>query len=168
MLFPWKKKKELPKQSVAAAAGGRIIPLSQVKDEAFAQKMLGDGVAIVPDDDYIVAPCRGKITMLYPTLHAFGLTTEDGLEMLVHIGINTVALGGRGFKAFVAQGDEVEAGDRIIRIDLYRIKNEGYDSTVMTLFPSADNYVLRIVREGYAQKGSTIVATYESRQGDSI
>lgn len=163
LLFQRKKKKMLPERAVAAVTGGRIIPLSQVKDEVFAQKMLGDGVAIVPDGDYITAPCKGKITMLYPTLHAFGMRTKDGLEILVHIGINTVELDGRGFKAFVAQDDEVEAGDRIIRADMYFIKNEGYDSTVMTLFPNGEKFHLNIMRDGYADKGTTIVATYENR-----
>jgi glucose-specific phosphotransferase system IIA component len=149
---------------VAAVASGQIIPLSEVHDEVFSQKMLGDGVAIVPSDDYIVAPCTGRITMLYPTLHAFGMQTADGLEILVHIGIDTVALNGKGFKAFASVNDNVEVGDKIIRIDSHFITNEGYDLTVMILFPNAEEYQLNILRDGYANRGSTIVMTYARKE----
>ncbi len=163
MLFFNKKKRELPDCCIAAVVSGRIIPLDQVRDEAFAQKMLGDGVAILPGDDCIVAPCKGKVTMLYPTLHAFGMKTADGLEILVHIGINTVALKGKGFKAFIEQGDEVEAGDKIIRVDSHFMQREGYDLTVMTLFPNGEEYELEISRDGYASKGATVVARYKRK-----
>lgn len=158
----FRKQSELPGNRIVAAASGRIIPLDTVKDEAFASKMLGDGAAIVPDSEYIVAPCRGKITMLYPTLHAFGITGDDGIPVLVHIGIDTVRLNGKGFHAFVKEGDEVEAGDRIIRFDSYRMKQENLDMTVMTLLPQEDGRKYEIVRSGYAQKGKTPVAVYET------
>ena len=78
---------------------GQIIPIEKVKDEAFAKKMMGDGVAIVPADDYIVSPCDGTVSMLYPTLHAFAVTSEDGMDILIHIGIDTVKLKGKGFRS---------------------------------------------------------------------
>lgn len=158
-MFGFKRKEALPPGSVAAVASGEIIPLEKVKDEAFARKMMGDGVAIIPSEDYIVAPCDGTVSMLYPTLHAFGLTSVDGLDILVHIGIDTVRLKGKGFRSFVQEGQKVRAGERIIKVDTYDMKNKGLDLTTMILFPNC-NAKLAMKREGYASKGRTIIATY--------
>ena len=84
------KRKSVSPGNIAAVVSGQIIPIEKVKDEAFAKKMMGDGVAIVPSDDYIVSPCDGTVSMLYPTLHAFAVTSEDGMDILIHIGIDTV------------------------------------------------------------------------------
>ena len=84
-----------PQTAITAVISGRLLPLSEVRDEVFAQKMLGDGAAVQPEGEIVAAPCDGKITMLYPTLHAFGLVNPDGLEILVHIGIDTVSLQGK-------------------------------------------------------------------------
>ena len=91
------KRKSVSPGNIAAVVSGQIIPIEKVKDEAFAKKM-GDGVAIVPSDDYIVSPCDGTVSMLYPTLHAFAVTSEDGMDILIHIGIDTVKLKGKGFR----------------------------------------------------------------------
>lgn len=158
-----KWKPPLPSNSIMAVTSGKIIPLENVKDEAFAKKMLGEGVAIVPDDDYIVAPCKGEITMLYPTYHAFGILSEEGIEILIHIGINTAALNGIGFKAYVKQGDEVDTGDKIIRFDNYVMKNEGLDMTTMMLFSNNKQFLLDMKKKGYAKKGKTVVVTYDKK-----
>ena len=120
---------------------------------------MGDGVAIVPSDDYIVSPCDGTVSMLYPTLHAFAVTSEDGMDILIHIGIDTVKLKGKGFRSFVKQGQKVHVGERIIRVDSYDMKNKGIDLTTMILFPSADKKIA-VKKEGYADQGKTIVASY--------
>ena len=101
------KRKSVSPGNIAAVVSGQIIPIEKVKDEAFAKKMMGDGVAIVPSDDYIVSPCDGTVSMLYPTLHAFAVTSEDGMDILIHIGIDTVKLKGKGFRSFVKQGQKV-------------------------------------------------------------
>ena len=116
-MFEFLKKKEIPERSFAAVTSGYLMPLEQVKDEAFASKMLGEGVAIRPDGEYVVAPCRGTISMLYPTLHAFGIRSDEGVDILIHIGIDTVKFKGKGFKALKAQNDTVEPGDKIIRFE---------------------------------------------------
>ena len=86
-MFEFLKKKEIPERSCAAVTSGYLMPLEKVKDEAFASKMLGEGVAIRPDGEYVVAPCRGTISMLYPTLHAFGIRSDEGVDILIHIGM---------------------------------------------------------------------------------
>lgn len=159
-MFSIFKKTSIPSNAVTAAATGRLIPLEKVKDEVFAQKMLGEGAAIIPEGEIITAPCSGYITMIYPTLHAFGIKSDDGLEILVHIGIDTVRLKGKGFKSYVNEGDSVQAGDKIIRFDSYLMNQEGYDMSVMILFPNC-NYELCIHNEGYVKKGKSIIATYK-------
>lgn len=159
-MFGFKKKIELPTNAFAAVASGNLLPLSEVNDPVFAEKMMGKGLAIDINDDYIVAPCNGEITMLYPTLHAFGITNEEGVNVLVHIGIDTVALKGKGFKAYVSKGDKVRVGDKLIKVDTYELRNKNVDLTTMMLFPD-NNKKINIIDSGSVKKGSTIVVTYE-------
>ncbi|WP_302925782.1 PTS sugar transporter subunit IIA [Holdemania filiformis] len=154
-----------PQTEITAVISGRLLPLSEVRDEVFAQKMLGDGAAIQPEGEIVAAPCDGKITMLYPTLHAFGLVNPDGLEILVHIGIDTVSLQGKGFKAYVQEGDTVKRGDKIIRFDSYLMNQKEMDMTTMTLFPNADAFQLDIQRSGFVKKGQSRIATYQIKEG---
>lgn len=111
---------------------GTCIDISDVKDQAFASGAMGDGVAIVPAEDVIKAPCDGTISMLFHTGHAFGLEANNGAEILVHIGIETVNLNGSGFMPLVQQGQQVKAGEAIIQIDLDKIKAE-YDPTTILI-----------------------------------
>ena len=143
-----------------AVSSGKIIPLENVKDEAFSSKALGEGVAIDIEDDYIVSPCNGIITMLYPTLHAFGISGDNGVEILIHIGVDTVNLKGRGFKKLVNAGDRVKAGEKIIKVDLYSLRNNNYDLTTMMLFPGCDKKI-NFVTDGYAKAGKTVVASID-------
>lgn len=109
---------------------GHVIPVSEVKDEVFASKMMGDGVGIIPSDGNIYAPCDGDVVVLFPTGHAIGIAA-DGVESLIHIGINTVELEGKGFQTFVKQGDSVKKGDLLVSFGRELIEAEGYDSTVV-------------------------------------
>ena len=111
----WFGKKNL---KLLAPLSGRVVPLEEVPDKVFAGKMLGDGVAIAPDDDgLVVAPCDGELVALFPTGHAFGIRGHKGIEVLVHIGIDTVALEGEGFTLIAKAGSKVKAGDPIVRFD---------------------------------------------------
>lgn len=120
-------------QQFKSVVAGRIVPLSQLDDEVFASGSLGHGVAIDPEADTITAPCDAKVTMVYPTGHAMGLTTANGQEILIHIGINTVNLKGRGFKTLVEHNQEVKAGQPLVQLDLSLIRQEGFDPTVIVL-----------------------------------
>ncbi|MBS4534328.1 glucose PTS transporter subunit IIA [Clostridium sp. D2Q-14] len=103
---------------------GKLIKIENVPDETFAQKFLGDGIAIDPTSGTITAPISGKIAQLFETKHAIGIITNEGIEILIHIGIDTVQLKGEGFKSFVSQGDTVKAGDKLIEFDLDFVKNK--------------------------------------------
>ena len=118
---------------IHACANGAMVNLSDVKDEVFASKAMGDGVAIVPDDGVIYAPTDATVVMAYPTGHAIGLQTDEGIEMLLHIGINTVELNGKGFEILVKSGQKVRQGDKLIEFDVETIRQAGYDATVMQL-----------------------------------
>lgn len=133
-MFNLFKKKEL----FTAVVSGIITPLEKVKDPVFSQKMMGDGFAIVPTDKIIYAPMSGTITVCFPTKHAVGMKLNNGVEVLIHIGIDTVNLAGEGFKLFVEQGQVIKQGTPLVEIDIDLIKSRGYDSTVMILFPNKD------------------------------
>ena len=103
---------------ILAPAAGRAVPLEEVPDPVFSQKIIGDGIAVIPEDGRIVSPVTGEVVSVADTLHAYGFRTEEGLEILIHIGLETVALKGACFKALVKVGDKVQAGDPIAEVDL--------------------------------------------------
>ncbi|MBM7558212.1 PTS sugar transporter subunit IIA [Halanaerobacter jeridensis] len=105
------------KINLFAPMDGRIVKLEELSDPAFSQKMLGDGIAIDPSNDVVVSPCEGEIVKMFDTNHAVGIETEEGVEILIHIGIDTVKLAGEGFTRIAEDGDKVNVGDELIRID---------------------------------------------------
>ena len=113
-------------KDIVAPVSGKVIDLSEVPDEVFAQRLAGDGVAILPTGNKIVAPADGVLTLLFNTGHAFAITLKNGVELLVHIGIDTVALNGKGFTKLVEQGIKVKAGMPIVRIDKEAVEAAGY------------------------------------------
>ena len=103
---------------IQAPLSGKIVPLENVDDPVFAEKMVGDGIAIDPTSDTVVAPVAGTLTHLFPTGHAAGITTHEGIEILIHVGLDTVELKGQGFTLLAKQGQEVEIGTPLIGLDL--------------------------------------------------
>lgn len=119
---------------------GKIIKLSEVKDEAFSSGALGEGVAIEPDEGVLYAPADGTISALFPTGHAVGITTETGLELLIHVGMDTVQLDGRGFRTFVEAGEVVKQGQKLIEFDIKLISEAGYSLETPVLVTNADDF----------------------------
>ena len=124
---------------LVAPVSGKILDLVDVPDEVFAQKLVGDGVAIDATGDVIVSPADGELSLLFKTYHAFGLTLDNGTEILVHIGIDTVKLQGEGFQALAKQGRRVKKGDPIVRINRDFIKNKGYSLITPVLITNLDS-----------------------------
>lgn len=120
---------------------GELMPLSQVKDAAFSQGALGSGVAIIPAEGIVTAPVSGEITTLFPSLHAIGITSDDGVEILIHVGIDTVQLGGKHFKANVVQGDHVKQGDLLLTFDIDGITKDGYSVETPVIITNTNNYL---------------------------
>lgn len=134
------KKKEV---ELFAPVTGRMIELSQVPDQVFASKMMGDGVAFELEEGLVCAPCDGRITTIFPTLHAFGMTLENGAELLIHIGLDTVELEGNGFKKLAEEGKKVKAGTPVIEVDLnYMKENKVVTVTPMVITNSSDYHVV--------------------------
>ena len=120
--------------AIFPVAKGDVLPITEVNDEVFAQKMMGDGYAVNPSTNTVVSPVDGTIQSVFPTKHAIGIETASGIEVLVHLGIDTVELEGEGFEIFVEEGQEVIAGDKIAEMDLASIKKAGKDTTIMVVF----------------------------------
>jgi PTS system beta-glucosides-specific IIC component len=126
---------------------GEAVDLSTVSDEMFASKTLGDGIAIVPKDGKLYAPCDAEVVMLFETKHAIGLRTSNGAEILIHIGVNTVSMEGVGFTAFVKQNDKVKEGDLLIEFGLDAIKEKNLDPTVMVVNSNSTSY--KVLNQSY-------------------
>ncbi len=127
-----KLKKEID-LNIYSPIEGKCIDISDTKDEVFSQKMMGDGVAVIPKGNVVYAPCDGELTMIFPTKHAFGITMSNGVEILIHIGVDTVDLNGKGFKSFMVKGDKVKHGEKIVEFDEAYLSKEDLDMTVMTI-----------------------------------
>ena len=131
---------EIAEETLTSPVNGTQIPLSEVADEIFASEMLGTTVAVEPADGKIVAPCDGEVSNIFETGHAVCITTESGGELLIHIGIDTVKMDGKGFTKKVSDGDKVHAGDILVETDLEEIKNAGYQTTTMMILTNTDEF----------------------------
>ena len=125
-------------EEVYSVADGEVIALEQVKDPVFSQKMMGDGFAVEPANGNIVSPVSGTVSSIFPTKHALGLVTEAGLEVLVHIGLDTVSLEGKPFTVHVAEGQKVAAGDLLVTADLDAIRAAGRETSTVVVFTNAE------------------------------
>lgn len=131
-MFGLFKKEEF---KIVVPVDGMLIPLNEVPDQMFSQKLMGDGFAVIPEGNIIVAPLSGVAESVFPTGHAVGIKTKDGIECIVHIGLDTVELNGEGFKPLIKQGTKIKAGDPMIEIDRELISFKGYSVTTMVVFP---------------------------------
>lgn len=125
-------------EDVYSVADGQVINIEDVKDPVFSQKMMGDGFAVEPDNGNIVSPVAGKVASIFPTKHAIGLETDNGLEVLVHIGLDTVSLEGKPFEVKVTEGQTVAAGDLLVEADLAAIREAGRETTTVVVFTNPD------------------------------
>ncbi|MGX7263263.1 beta-glucoside-specific PTS transporter subunit IIABC [Enterococcus crotali] len=134
-------------KKIYAPIKGQVIPLEQVNDSAFSGKMMGEGLAIIPEEDTITAPFDGEVTALFPTKHAIGLTSENGIEVLIHVGIDTVELAGKYFTTFVETGDKVKKGQKILSVDFAKVKEAGYDITTPIVVTNTDSFIDIVAKE---------------------
>ncbi len=137
---------------------GKIVPLDEVEDEAFSSRVLGDGTAVEPTEGRLYAPCDGKVDMVFETRHAVNLVSNEGCEILLHIGIDTVKLGGRFFEAHVSDGQEIHRGDLLISFDIDSIKNAGYKITTPMIICNTDDYsTIRTLKSGNTAIGEKLI-----------
>ncbi|MBQ1566493.1 MAG: PTS glucose transporter subunit IIA [Erysipelotrichaceae bacterium] len=163
-MFDFFKKKpvyeplNLDNDKISSLGDGKLIPIESVSDEMFAQKMLGDSIAFkfAGNGVNIFSPVNGTLTVMFPTGHAFGLTTKDGIEVLVHIGVDTVENKGVGFKILEKkQGDEVKAGDPIVAVDFDKLSAK-FDMSTMLIITNPNEKKVELVREGEVKRDSIV------------
>lgn len=165
-LFGGSKKPARPEAVAVAAEGGTVYaPVSgrvevteSIPDPVFAGEAMGKTVAIWPSDGNVYAPVSGAITTAMP--HAFGLVSDDGVEVLIHVGVDTVNMAGDGFSVWVKQGEHVSAGEALLTFDRDKVAKAGYKDIVMTIVTNSDDYpALRKVAEGEVSAGATVIQT---------
>ena len=148
----------LDNDKISSLGDGKLIPIESVTDEMFAQKLLGDSIAFKFEGNGVdvFAPANGTLSVMFPTGHAFGIITDDGVEILVHIGVNTVENKGVGFKILdKKQGDTVKAGDPIVAVDFNKL-SEKFDMSTMMIITNANEKNIELVREGEVRRDSVV------------
>lgn len=150
-------------KTILAPMTGTAITLAEVPDPIFVEKILGDGIAIIPEDGKIVSPVDGVVSKVAETGHAYGFTTEDGVEVMVHVGLETVALNGACFQIHVKEGDKVKAGDLVAEADLEFIKETGRSSITPVVIGSGLEERELVCTEGKVQAGETVLLTLKEK-----
>ncbi len=148
-------------EAVETVANGNVIEVTEVSDPVFAQKMMGDGFAVEPSDGNVYVPVSGTVTSVFPTKHAFGLLTDSGLEVLVHIGLDTVSLEGKPFDVKISDGQKVKAGDLAVVADLDAIKAAGKETSIIVVFTNAADIKSVTLEKQGQQAAKTVVAKVE-------
>jgi PTS system beta-glucosides-specific IIC component len=149
----------IEKEVLASVMEGHVIPLSQVEDEAFSSGAMGKGVAVEPVNGKVVSPVTGEVTVLFPTHHAVGIKSDEGVEVLIHIGMDTVQLDGKGFTPHVKVGDKVTAGQLLIECDLDIIRDAGYSTVTPVIVTNSDEYLDVITTDEKAIKSADHLMT---------
>lgn len=154
-------KKESTVVNITAPINGKVIDITEVPDPVFSQKMMGDGIAIDPVDGEVVSPIDGEVIQVFPTKHAVGLKSKSGLEILIHIGLETVQLNGEGFETFVNAGDRVKRGELLVRFDLSVISQKAASTLTPVILTNYDEVVDHVEKNIVAEskKGETEVMT---------
>ncbi|WP_287825943.1 PTS glucose transporter subunit IIA [Clostridium sp.] len=138
-------------------ANGKAISLKNVPDKTFSEELLGKGIAVDPEDGVVVSPVDGKVTLVFDTKHAIAIQTSDGVELLIHIGIDTVRMNGKGFNAFVKTGDTVKKGNKLVEFDLNLVKEEAESSIIMVVVTNSDSMkFIKSLKYGKVKQGDEL------------
>ncbi len=157
-MFGFFKKNQVEKEvPVFALAGGEIVPITQVNDPVFAGKMMGDGFAVIPASGVITSPVKGEVVNVFPTLHAVGIQTAGGLEVLVHMGIDTVELKGEGFTRIAQEGQSVKRGDTVIEFDLATLESKAKSVLTPVVISNMDEISSIEKKSGEVIAGESVV-----------
>lgn len=146
---------------IFATQTGDAISLSDVPDPMFSDKILGDGIAIIPTDNEVKSPVDGKIMQVFDSKHAYSILSDDGLEILVHIGLDTVELNGRGFTPKVSEGEKVKVGDTLCEVDLSLLNAEKYYTHTPIIVTNMDRVKNLTPHQGYTIAGKTVALSYD-------
>lgn len=159
-LFSKKKNKDI--KGFYAIMDGKSIDLSEVDDEMFSNRLLGDGIAIEPASNTVVSPCDGEVTLISETKHAVGLKNKDGIEVLIHIGLDTVKLDGVGFEILCQAGDKISVGQPLVNVDRSLLKEKNIsDSTMMVLVETNGHKISNYHTNKVIESGKSLLLEYE-------
>ena len=140
MIFGKFKAKKVENYNICSPIKGSVIDITKTNDPLFKEEALGKGVGIIAEENTLVSPVNGVIKTFFPTKHAIGITTDDGIDILIHVGIDTVELNGKYFNALKEQGDKVKQGDKLLEVDFDGVKESGYDATVLFVVTNSQEY----------------------------
>ena len=157
MIFGKFKAKKVENYNICSPIKGNVIDITKINDPLFKEEGLGKGVGIIAEENTLVSPVNGEIKTFFPTKHAIGITSDDGVDMLIHVGIDTVELNGKHFNALKKQGDKVKKGDKLLEVDFESIKTEGYDTTVLFVITNTQEYSSVKSCEGNKTVDDTII-----------
>lgn len=155
-----KKEEKVSEEVVLAPVTGEIVDITEVPDPTFGQKLMGDGIAIKPTKGDFVAPVSGEVVNIFPTKHAVGIKSKAGVEYLLHIGLETVTMEGEGFEAFVKQGDQVKAGDLLVRVDLNLVNEKAADTITPLVITSEVASLDKQLNQNVVQGETEIVTVH--------
>ncbi len=144
---------------IIAPITGKAMSIAKVPDLVFAQKMVGDGLAIEPTDGRVVSPCKGRVIQIFPTNHAIGIETKQGFDLLIHLGIDTVELKGKGFERLVEEGQDVDTGTPLIRMNLDVITAEGKSTITPVIITTMDKIASMDITTGGVRAGKDVIMT---------
>lgn len=146
------------RMQVVAPVAGKLVPLSEVSDPTFSDEILGQGAAVIPSENQFFAPVDGTVTTVFPTGHAVALTSADGVEILLHIGLDTVKLNGKHFTIHAEEGQQVKKGDLLLEADLEQIKAEGFDVITPVIVCNTEEFSeIGMARSGQVTAGNVII-----------
>lgn len=157
MIFDKFRAKKKENFEICSPLKGDVIDVTKTNDPLFKSEGLGKGVGIIVEENTLVSPVNGEIKTFFPTKHAIGITSDDGVDILIHVGIDTVELNGKYFNALKEQGDKVKKGDKLLEVDFESIKNEGYDTTVLFVITNTQEYSSVKSCEGNKTVADTII-----------
>lgn len=161
-MFGFGRNKPQYKKEFSSIVTGRSIDLSDVDDEMFSSRALGDGIAVIPSSDDIVSPCEGRVAMVAETKHAIAIENNEGIQVLIHIGLDTVNLNGKGFEVFCKTGDKVECGTLLAKVDREFLKKENIsDVTMMILVEANGHNIIECRSNEDVQAGSSLLIKYK-------
>ncbi len=161
-MFSKKKHESIQIKGFYSIMDGKSIDLSEVNDEMFSNRVLGDGIAIEPTSNLVVSPCDGEVTLVSDTKHAIGLKNEDGVEVLIHIGLDTVNLRGEGFKVHCKTGDKVKVGQLLVDVDRELLKEKAIQDVTMMVFVDQNGYKLSNYHINKSvESGTSLLVEYE-------
>lgn len=153
------------RMQIAAPVAGKLVPLSEVSDPTFSEEILGQGAAVIPSENQFFSPVDGTVTTVFPTGHAVALTSADGVEILLHIGLDTVKLNGKHFTIYAEEGQQVKKGDLLLEADLEQIKSEGYDIITPVVICNTEEFSeIAMAKGGQVTVGTVIVNVIKRKE----